>query len=67
MGILDPKFRYEPAATSDIRKAIRRELKRLAMRVPYAQAFDEAMAEQSARNLAEARDVVRPIKKKSAR
>lgn len=57
-NILDPKFRYTPAAQTDLRASFRKWQR------DYAKDWTDAHAEQSARNLAEAREVVRPISRK---
>jgi len=52
-NILDPKFRWVPAANTDVRKTIRREQRRLAR-----------LAEREAENQAEASRVVRPMQRR---
>lgn len=53
-SILDPSFRYIPAAKTDVRATIRRELRRL-----------KAEAEKAALNQQEATNKVRPLNKKA--
>ena len=53
-NILDPKFKWVPAANTDVRKTIRREQRRLAR-------LAEREAQRDAENQAEAARVVRPI------
>lgn len=53
-SILDPTFRYVPAAKTDIRATIRREQRRL-----------KAEAEKAALNQQEATSKVRPLTKKA--
>lgn len=59
-NILDPKFKYTPSASTDVRKTWARHRKQ---ERDIAMAYDDAHAENSARNLSEAQAVVRPIKK----
>lgn len=53
-NILDPRFKYTPAAKTDIRKTIRREQRRLAK-------LAEEAARREAGNEAEAARIVRPL------
>lgn len=59
-SILDPRFKYTPSASTDVRKTWARHRKQ---QRDIAMAYDEATTENIARNLAEAQAVVRPIKK----
>lgn len=60
-SILSKDFRYTNSATTDLRKTF------TAWHRQYAKDWADAHAEQSARNLAEAREVVRPISRKKVR
>lgn len=54
-SILDKSFRYTPSASTDVRKTF------AAWHRQYSKAWDDAHAENDARNAAEAEAVVRPI------
>jgi len=54
MNILDPKFKYVPAAKTDVRRTIRRERRRL-------EAEAQAQTQRDADNQAEAARKVAPI------
>lgn len=60
-NILDPKFKYTPAAQTDLRASFRKWQR------DYARDWDAAHIENEARNLAEAREVVRPIARRRGR
>jgi hypothetical protein len=60
-SILDPAFRYTPAAKTDLRKTfarIRREQRQAAVEASAAEEQAKAAAEEAAR-------VVRPLKRKA--
>ena len=54
--LLDPKFKYVPAAKTNVGKTIRREQRRL-------QRAAELAAQRDADNQAEAARIVRPLKR----
>jgi len=59
MNILDPKFKYVPAAETDVRRTIRRERRRLKEEA-------EASARREADNQAEAARKVAPIARRKS-
>ena len=56
MGILDPKFKYVPAASTNVGKTIKRELNRL-------KAIAKAEKAEAERNAQEAAAKVAPMRK----
>lgn len=59
--LLDPKFKYVPAAQTDVRVTIERERRRLAAEARKKKRAERLQAAQQATNDAEAAAKVRPL------